>query len=151
MIDVGVLPTNEEHVSRLLAFCAEIVGVCEELGIDPVLSSSLAVFAYTRDPQMIVNDIDLSCSERDFPRLARALQLKGCACNVTDWNVLQVRRDELKVEFDSREFWMTDMVYGRSLCFLGWLSTVGRGFGCWVSLRERSGFCDMRVSSEQIR
>lgn len=109
MIEVGVLPLNEEHVSRLLAFCAEIIAVCEELGIDPILSSSLAVFAYTRDPRMTVNDIDLSCSEEDFPRLAQALQLMGCACNVTDWHVLQVRRGDLKVEFDSREFWMRDL------------------------------------------
>jgi hypothetical protein len=109
MIEVVALPRNQEHVARLLSFCAEVIFVCDELGIEPVLSSSLAVFAYAKDPEMEVNDVDLSCRESDFQRLEEALRVRGMTCQVTDWHVLQVRRGELKVEFDSQEFWLSGL------------------------------------------
>jgi hypothetical protein len=55
---------------------------------------------------MSVNDIDLACSELAFPKLCRALEAKGIACELKEWHVLQARRDDLKVEFDSIEYWM---------------------------------------------
>ena len=39
---------NREHFSRLLAFCKEVLAICSDLGITPVLSGSLAVFGYTQ-------------------------------------------------------------------------------------------------------
>jgi len=75
----------------------------------PVLNGSLAVFGYTQNQGMKINDIDLACSELEFPRLGRALDAKGIASELKDWHVLQARRDDLKVEFDSIEYWMTDL------------------------------------------
>ena len=102
-------PRNREHFARLLEFCKEIIGICNDLGITPVLNGSLAVFGYTRDQTMRVNDIDLACSEREFPRLSRALAARGIACELKEWHVLQARKDDLKVEFDSMEYWMADL------------------------------------------
>jgi hypothetical protein len=99
---------NGEHFSRLLAFCREVTAVCDELNIAPLLTGSLAVFAYTRRRMIGVNDIDLACSESEFPRLCRALAARGIACEVKAWSVLQARRDDLKVEFDSTEHWLAD-------------------------------------------
>ena len=53
-------PRNREHFARLLEFCQEVVAICDELDITPMLSGSLAVFGYTKDQAMEVNDIDLA-------------------------------------------------------------------------------------------
>lgn len=100
---------NGEHVRRLLEFCREILDVCSDVGLTPVLSGSLSVLAYTQAQGMSINDIDLACSEQQFARLGRALDSKGIAHQVREWHVLQARRDDLKVEFDSIEFWMADL------------------------------------------
>jgi hypothetical protein len=109
MVDVNIFPRNKKHFIDLIKFGAEVVGVCRELGIEPVASASLAVFAYTKNPNMVVNDIDVSCSESDFPKLSEALQARGIEWTLTEWHVLQAIRGDLKVEFDSKEFWMQDL------------------------------------------
>lgn len=98
-------PHNREHVTRLLAFYRDIAPVCNDLHVTPLLSGSLAVFAYTRDQRMRVNDLDLACSESAFPRLHEALAARGMATEVKTWHVLQVRQDSLKAEFDALEYW----------------------------------------------
>jgi hypothetical protein len=45
-------PKNREHFSRLLDFCRQVLALCSELGIEPVLSGSLAVFGYTQSQAM---------------------------------------------------------------------------------------------------
>ncbi len=100
---------NREHVAKLLGFCREILAVCSDLDLVPVLSGSLAVFAYTRAQGASVNDIDLACSEHQFARLGRALESKGIAHKVREWHVLQAHRGDLKVDFDSIEYWMADL------------------------------------------
>jgi len=102
-------PKNKEHFARLLEFCKEVVALCSDLGIEPVLTGSLAVFGYTQSQAIEVNDIDLACSELEFPGLSRALDAKGFAHELKEWHVLQVRKDDLKVEFDSMEYWMAGL------------------------------------------
>lgn len=102
-------PKNKKHFSRLLDFCEEVVAICSELGISPVLSGSLAVFGYTMCEAMKVNDIDLACSELEFPRIIHALDKNEIAYKLKEWHVLQVLKDDLKVEFDSMEYWMQDL------------------------------------------
>lgn len=58
---------------------------------------------------MVVDDIDLACSEIDFSRLSRALSAIGIAHTVKEWHTQQAREDNLKVEFDSMEHWMVDL------------------------------------------
>lgn len=99
-------PNNWEHVLKLLEFGKQVVVICNELDILPVLSGSLAVFGYTQRQDMAVNDIDLACSELAFPRLSRALDTHGITHTLKPWHVLQVYKDALKVEFDSIEYWM---------------------------------------------
>ena len=105
-------PKNREHFSRLFEFCKEVIAICSDLDIAPVLDGSLAVFGYTQDQAMRVNDIDLACSELEFPRLCRALGARGIAHEVKEWHVLQAHKDDLKVEFDSIEYWMAGLPEG---------------------------------------
>ena len=103
---------NRVHFARLLTFCNEVMGVCAELGITPLLNGSRAVLGYTQDSGMEVHDIDLACSELEFPRLRRALEAKGIRCELRAWHVLQALQDGLKVEFDSMEYWLADLPGG---------------------------------------
>lgn len=101
-------PSNpdDDRFSRLLAFADDVLTVCEALGIDLFLDGSMAVKAFTQDPTIVVHDIDLNCSEGDFPRLRCALEEAGIFCEIQNWHVLQARRAGLKVEFGATEYWM---------------------------------------------
>jgi hypothetical protein len=99
-------PQNRGHFSRLLAFYRELTPVCDGLRITPLLTGSVAVFGYTRDRTLRVNDIDLACPEAAFPPLSAALAGLGMEVRVTAWHVLQVRKAGLKVEFDALEHWL---------------------------------------------
>ena len=99
------LPDNAWHFERLLGLCGEVLEVCGDLGIEPRLSGSLAVFAYTGDHALEVHDIDLACSEAEFPRLLDAARERGLEVVAKPWHVLQIHRDGLKVEFDAIEYW----------------------------------------------
>lgn len=92
-----------------MSFAREVLGVCDEVGIKPIVSASLAVFAYTQNPTLEVHDVDLSCSESDFPRRRQALEDRGIDCRITNWHVLRAARTDLKVEFDATEYWMQDI------------------------------------------
>jgi hypothetical protein len=100
------LESDDDRWSRLVAFADDVLTGCDALGIDPVLDGSLAVRAYTQDATVTVRDIDLNCSEVDFPRLQRALGEAGIFCEIQDWHVLQARREGLKVEFGATESWL---------------------------------------------
>ncbi len=121
VIEVATVPKNGEYFNRLMSFASEVLGICDEVGIKPILSASLAVFAYTQDPTMEVHDVDLSCSESLFPRLHQALQGRGIDCRITSWHVLQAVRDDLKVEFDATEHWMQDVPQHYEIAKIGGL------------------------------
>lgn len=74
-----------------------------------MLNGSLAVFAYTQDQDMAVNDVDLACSETEFPKIISALETGNVTYKLRDWHVLQILKDDLKVELDSLEYWYEDL------------------------------------------
>lgn len=112
MIEVTSTPRNADHVRRLLDFARDVLAICDALGIDPILDSSLAVFAYTRDPSLEVHDIDLGCPEADFPRLRAALEARGIECRLKPWHVLQAHRDGLKIDFGATGHWNQNLPEG---------------------------------------
>lgn len=103
------LPANKDHFRKLIDFAVEILGVCDQLRIAPTLSGSLAVLAHTGRSDIAVHDIDLACSEADFPRLQAALSERRIDTRIKPWHVLQARRGDVKVEFDAAEHWMTGL------------------------------------------
>lgn len=126
---VSQYPKNVVHVRRLMGLCRKVLPICDELGVEPVLSGSMAVFAYTNDKHLEVRDLDLSCSEAAFPTLLDAFEGHSMSAHVTRWHVLQVRDEALKVEFDSAETWMANLtLVPRSLDLYGLqLQIVDRG------------------------
>ena len=75
----------------------------------PVLNGSLAVLAYTGNHEMDVKDVDLACSETEFPRIISVLEERCIGYKLREWHVLQVFRNDLKVELDSAEYWYKDL------------------------------------------
>jgi hypothetical protein len=116
---IARFPQNRDRFARLINFLKKILAICDDLGIEPVLSGSLAVFAYSGNREMKVNDIDLSCSEADFAGLMKVLNEKGIEHRLGEWHVLQVLDDDLKVEFDSAEYWFKDLQIGTETLQLG--------------------------------
>lgn len=76
-------PKNGDHVRKLVGLCRKVLVICDELEVQPILSGSMAAFAYTNDPDLEVRDLDLSCSEEAFPLLQRAFESHSMSVNVT--------------------------------------------------------------------
>ena len=106
MIKLEGSPKNRDFCIKLLKFFKEILDICNDLNILPILDGSLAVFAYTKNRNLVVNDIDLSVSETEFPKIVKALKEKGMDYRLREYHVLQVLKGDLKIELGSREYWM---------------------------------------------
>ena len=119
MIELKGLPGSTEKYVRLLDFCMEILGICHDLGISPVLSGSLAVFAYTGRSDINVNDVDLACSETQFPEIIHILEERSIQYHLKAWHVLQIIRDDLKVDLDSLEYWYRDLPMHYEILLIG--------------------------------
>jgi hypothetical protein len=109
MITLNHFPKNKNKFIRLIEFCKEVLDICNDLGVSPVLNGSLAVFAYTQNQDMNVNDVDLACSETEFPKIISALETRRISYKLKQWHVLQILKDDLKVELDSVEHWYKDL------------------------------------------
>jgi len=109
MITINHFPKNKDKFVRLIEFCKEVLDICNDLSISPVLNGSLAVFTYTENQDMNVNDVDLFCSETEFPRIISVLEERSIRYKLREWHVLQILKDDLKVELDSMEYWYKDL------------------------------------------
>lgn len=109
MITLNHFPKNKDKFVRLIEFLKVVLSICDELSIIPVLNGSLAVFAYTKDQEMDVHDVDLACSETEFPRIINILEEQSIGYKLREWHVLQVLRDDLKIELDSIKYWYKDL------------------------------------------
>ena len=109
MITLRHFPRNQGQFVKLIEFFKEVLDICGALNIPLMLNGSLAVFAYTGNREMDVNDVDLACSEREFPRIISVLEARHIGYKLKKWHVLQIWRDDLKVELDSMEYWYKDL------------------------------------------
>jgi len=105
MILLNSFPKNMDKFPRLIEFCKEVLDICRDLDISPILEGSLAVFAYTGNQDLSVNDVDFACSEKEFPKIIAALETRSIGYKLKEWHVLQVWKEDLKVELDSIEYW----------------------------------------------
>jgi len=109
MITLSHFPKNKDKFVRLINFFTEVLDICSILDVALILNGSLAVFAYTENQEMNVNDVDLSCSETEFPRIMNVLEERNTSYKLKEWHVLQILRDDLKIELDSMEYWYKNL------------------------------------------
>ncbi len=109
MITLNGYPRNKDKVRRLIEFFKEILDILNALDVTPVLDGSLAAFAYTGDQTLLVNDVDLSCPEAEFLRIIDILKEQRIGYQLKEWHVLQILRDDLKIDLGSIEYWYRDL------------------------------------------
>lgn len=106
MLTITTKSKNNIIFLQLLKFYKEINEIFRELNIQPTIYGSLAVFVYTKDESMNINDIDVLISEKEFLRIITELEKQNIKYNYNKkWQVLQILKDELKIELDSIERW----------------------------------------------
>ena len=110
MLSINAFPSNKEQFVRLVDFCKEIIDICNKQKVEPIIYGSLAVFVYTKNIKMNVNDIDMLIREKDFAKIIKILKERKIKYNYDEkWHVLQILKDDLKIEFDSIDFWQKDL------------------------------------------
>jgi len=127
MLTIKNFPSNKEQFIKLVDFCKEIIDICDKQKVEPIVYGSLSVFVYTKNSKMNVNDIDMLVREKDFAKIIKVLKERKIKYNHDEkWHVLQILKDDLKIEFDSIDFWQKDLpqdfqelgFYGRKLKIL---------------------------------
>lgn len=99
-------PKNKEQFLKLKKFAKKILLLCEEAKINPILYGSFMIFYFTKNKNLKVNDIDFYIKENDFKKLVKILQSKKIKFEYPkEWHTLQVIEGDLKIEFDSIDFW----------------------------------------------
>ena len=106
---LNCFPKNKDKFLRLIEFCKEVLDLCSDVGISPILNGSLAVFAYTKNQDMNIEDVDLACLETEFPKIISILEERNISYEWKEWHVLQILKDDLKIELDSIEYWYKDL------------------------------------------
>ncbi len=100
-------PLNQEHFQKVLVFGAQILEMCRELSITPVVYGSLAYFAHTQDESLPVNDIDFLVPETVFDHLIEKLsELKGIKFEKKPYHSIEVFKDGIEIDLDSIEHFL---------------------------------------------
>lgn len=129
-IKLSGFPKNRDEYLRLKEFFSQFLEVCEDVGARPVVDGSLAVFSYTGDGELEINDIDVGFPEGLFARTMAALSSRRLDYRLMDWQVLRVLKDDLRIELGSMEYWYTGLpmeletlqIDGREVDLLGLVS-----------------------------
>lgn len=98
---INILPKNKEHFKKLVPFAQEIIKICRENKIDPIIYGSFSHFVHTKDKTMNVNDIDLIIPKKDLPKIANILKRKKFKSKYyPQYNTIIIEKGKLKVEID---------------------------------------------------
>lgn len=105
-----LLPKNKKLFRALIPFAKNIISLCNEAGIKPVIYGSFAHFYHTKDNGMKVNDIDLWIPEKKYPKLIKLLEANKIRYKYfPKWHTLIIKNGKLKVEVDSIDYWYRDL------------------------------------------
>jgi len=97
-------PKNKIHFIRLKKFVQEILDILKELKIKPVLWGGLAYFAYTKNRNYIIKDIDFLIPDKSIKKVMKILKEKKIKYKyLPDWHSLIVSKRNLRIEFDPIE------------------------------------------------
>ena len=107
MEKISIYPRNKAKYLRLLAFCKEILVICKELGVTPVAWGGIAYFAYTKDKNVTLHDIDFLVPERYIPKVIDVLKKKRMRYHYNSyWQELRIFHKGLRVELDPMETYL---------------------------------------------
>lgn len=111
MKKVRAYPKNKSEYVRLLKFGEEIIQICKDVGVNPIVYGSLAYFAYTKDSKIKINDIDFLVPENSYKKIMKILDSKKIKYNWDPkWPILQVFKGKLLIELDPIDDWPKKVV-----------------------------------------
>lgn len=107
---IDVYPRNKIKYVGLIKFFRNVISICEKSKIKLILYGSLAIFSYTKNKTMKINDIDFLVKEKDLEELISIFKLSKIKYKYSrKWHVIQIFNNKLKIEFDSIDFWQKDL------------------------------------------
>ena len=96
-----IYPKNKEHFKKLIPFAKEIISICNNNKIIPVIYGSFSHFYHTKDENMKVNDIDILIKKRYFPKICKILEKNNIKFKYyPKWGTCIIKKGKLKVEID---------------------------------------------------
>jgi len=97
-----VQPANSDSFHELLAFAGEILKLCRELSVVPIVYGGLAYLYYTEDESISVRDLDLLVPESAFPDFIRLLdQQNDLTCKLMPYHSLEVFKGDFEIDLDA--------------------------------------------------
>jgi len=98
MEKITIYPKNKKKFLKLLDFADEILKICKKFKIIPMVYGSLAVFIYTKNKNLKINDIDFLIRENDIKKIISNLEKKKFKYKYSKkWHVLQIFKNRLKI------------------------------------------------------
>jgi hypothetical protein len=98
-----IYPANKKHFEKLIPFAQEVISLCNENKINPIIYGSFAHFYYTKDKSLNVNDIDFLILKKEFPKILREIKKKIKAEIILDVGTIIIKKGKLIIELDSSE------------------------------------------------
>jgi len=99
----NIYPANKEHFEKLIPFAQEIIALCKENKISPIIYGSFAHFYYTKDKSLNVNDIDLLIPKKEFPKILKEIKKKIKAEVILEGGTIIIKKGKIIIELDSSE------------------------------------------------
>src|SRR3989344_1170050 len=104
MLSVKESPKNIENFKKLKKLAKKVIKVLKELKIKPIAWGGIAYFAYTKNKEYIIRDIDLLIPKKDFDKVMNELKERKFFYKfIKEWNLIIISEDNVKVELDPIE------------------------------------------------
>jgi len=95
-------PANADYFERLLCFAKKIFTFFDAQQIDYVIYGSFALFYYTKNTSLAVNDIDVMVKPEDYPQIISFLKEQNISFK-QDGDDFSIQGDDLLIELDGWE------------------------------------------------
>jgi hypothetical protein len=106
-----IYPSNKSQYNKLLEFAREIVDICNEVEVNPIVYGSLAYFVYTKDKKVKINDIDFLIPKKFYNKIIKELEKRKIKYNWDPkWPILRVFKGKLLIELDPIDDWPKQVV-----------------------------------------
>ena len=97
-----IYPKNKEYFKELIPFTKEIIQICKENKIRPIIFGGFAHFYHTKDKKMKVNDIDILIPKKDSKKLIKLLEENKIKFKYyPKWATIIIKKGKLKVDVDN--------------------------------------------------
>ncbi len=117
---IKIYPKNKSHFIKLKRFGKQIINILNKIDANPIIYGGLGFFAYSKNKDVIIRDIDIFIQEKFFSKFIEILNQKKISHKYhKKWHTIQIFKDGLKLEIDSKDFWYKGSGKNRKFDFNG--------------------------------